>query len=116
MIGRCDLFQGAAASFRSGPWKARLALSSTLTIMRPGRSRRLCRRSAGRSFRISDVVRDRTEPCSCQSSRRTAANVSEKVGRCLRYQAPVALMEWTPPDGIYVSVVHGSGVRAHQPC
>jgi len=34
---------------------------------------------------------DETKPCSRQSSPRTAASVSAKVGRCLRYQALVVV-------------------------
>jgi len=48
-------------------------------------------RRAGRSFFMLAALRDVTKPCSLQISRRTAASVSEKVGRCLRYQALVAV-------------------------
>ena len=44
-------------------------------------------RSAGLSFLMFEAGRDMAKPCSRQNSRRTAASVSEKVGRRLRYQA-----------------------------
>src|SRR5215213_3254074 len=44
-------------------------------------------RSAGRSFMVSAECRDVIKPCSAQNWRRTAARVSAKVGRSLRYQA-----------------------------
>src|SRR5215213_5402621 len=44
-------------------------------------------RSAGRSFVGSTRCREVSKPCSAQIWRRTAARVSEKVGRLLRYQA-----------------------------
>src|SRR5919202_2029648 len=44
-------------------------------------------RRAGRSFVGLHVRRDVRKPCSRQSWRRTAARVSAKVGRRLRYQA-----------------------------
>jgi hypothetical protein len=47
-------------------------------------------RTAGRSFRTSDAPRDVSKPCSRQTSRRTAASVSLKVGCFLRCQAAVA--------------------------
>jgi hypothetical protein len=40
---------------------------------------------------MSVVRAEVTKPCSRQTSRRTAARVSEKVGRCLRYQALMAV-------------------------
>src|SRR3712207_1050905 len=44
-------------------------------------------RRAGRSFVGLEACRDVRKPCSRQTWRRTAARVSEKVGRGLRYQA-----------------------------
>jgi len=46
-------------------------------------------RSAGQSFCMFDAGWDMAKPCSRQNLRRTAASVSEKVGRRLRYQALV---------------------------
>lgn len=42
---------------------------------------------AGGSFVTSADCLDMTKPCSVQISRRTAARVSAKDGRCLWYQA-----------------------------
>src|SRR3954454_10433350 len=44
-------------------------------------------RSAGWSFASSDECRDARKPCSHQTCRRTAARVSENVGRFLWYQS-----------------------------
>src|SRR3712207_8834782 len=44
-------------------------------------------RSAGRTFAVSVGCREVSKPCSDQTSRRTAARASEKVGCFLRYQA-----------------------------
>src|SRR3954447_10406845 len=53
-------------------------------------------RRAGLSFVASDRRRDVSKPCSRHSCRRTAARVSAKVGRGLRYQASVdtAVRAW----------------------
>ena len=53
-------------------------------------------RSAGRSFFASPGWRDRANPARCQKCRRTAARVSAKVGRCLRYQAAVRTADRAP--------------------
>ena len=50
-------------------------------------------RSPGRSFLTSGCRPDRSKPCSRQNCRRTAARVSAKVGRGLRYQASVQTAE-----------------------
>ena len=50
-------------------------------------------RSAGRGLAASPARRDISKPCSRQTWRRTAARVSLKVGRDLRYQALFAAAE-----------------------
>ena len=61
---------------------------------RLGRARRRCRGGAwGGVFSPRPVAADRSKPCSRQNCRRTAARVSAKVGRGLRYQASVRTAE-----------------------
>src|SRR4051795_3165776 len=50
-------------------------------------------RRSGWDFLTSDRRRDVRKPCSAQTRRRTAARVSAKVGRGLRYQAAVQTAE-----------------------
>jgi hypothetical protein len=58
-------------------------------------------------FRLSTLDPDIEKPCVRQMSRRTAARVSAKVGRCLRYQAAVETAKRACLV-TRVSVVHGS--------